>query len=196
MKYDKAKRTIILNREISQLDDFVISFCKNIKNYVVVSGYISIVFGRSRATEDIDLLIKIKDGGEFEEIWDKLKEKGFECINTSNSSEAFDMLKDFAIRFSKIGKPIPNMEFKIVKNEIDEYSLNNRIQLQLKDSIIFISPIEMQIAYKLMLGKNGNEKDIEDAKHLYELFKENIEYNELENLINKLGVLKEFEMIK
>jgi hypothetical protein len=196
MEYDKGARTIILNREISKLDDFVVNFCKNLADYVIVSGYVSIVFGRSRATEDVDLLAKIDNKKEFFSVWNRLKTAGFECINTSSPDEAFEMLKDFAIRFSEEGKPIPNIEFKIIKTEIEEYSFDNRIKLQLKNSSIFISPIEMQIAYKLMLGKNGNKKDIEDAKHLYELFREKIDDNELKILIKKLNVLKEFEMIK
>jgi hypothetical protein len=39
----------------------LLSFVKNLEKYfeyVVVSGYVSIVFGRARATEDIDILMK------------------------------------------------------------------------------------------------------------------------------------------
>ena len=34
---------------------------------------------------------------------------------------------------------------------------------------LYVSPIELQIAYKLLLG---SEKDIEDARHLYKLLEE------------------------
>lgn len=196
MDYNQKDKIITLNRQLSKLDKFVINFCKNLSNYVLVSGYISIVFGRSRATEDIDLLIKLKDKEEFLSIWSKLNKKRFECINTFNPNEAFEMLQDFAIRFSKSGKPIPNIELKTIKTETDRYSFDNRIKLQLKSSSIFISSIEMQIAYKLMLGKSENKKDIEDAKHLYELFKDKIDYDELNKLIKELNVSEEFEMIK
>jgi len=196
MEYSRKDKTIILNRELSKLDEFVLKFCKNLKDYVVVSGYISIIFGRSRATEDVDLLVRLKDKKEFFDIWNKLKTAEFECINTSSPDEAFEMLQEFAIRFSEKGKPIPNMEFKTIKTREGEYSFENKITLQLGNSSIFISPIEMQIAYKLMLGKNGNRKDIEDAKHLYELFKDKINNKELNNLIDRLNVSEEFEMIK
>lgn len=52
-------------------------------------------------------------------------------------------------------------------------------------SRIRISPIELQIAYKLYLG---SDKDYEDAAHLYTIFRENINNKELENFIKKLDI--------
>ncbi|MCK4553248.1 hypothetical protein KAT80_03520 [Candidatus Pacearchaeota archaeon] len=196
MEINLEKKEIILNKNINELDKFVLDFCRNFDNYVLVSGYVSILFGRSRATEDVDLLIPKMPLEKFKEIWDIIKEKDFECINTLNVEDAFKMLDEYAIRFCRKGKPVPNMEFKRSSNEIHEYSLKNKIKVKIKDGFLFISPIEMQIAYKLMLGKGGNEKDLEDAKHLYELFKENINKEELFNLINEFGVEEQFEIIK
>ena len=196
MEINLEKKEIILNKNINELDKFVLDFCSNLDDYVLVSGYISILFGRSRATEDVDLLISKMPLEKFKEIWKISKEKGFECINTLDVESAFKMLDEHAIRFCRKGKPIPNMEFKRSSNEVHEYSLKNKIKVKLKDGFLFISPIEMQITYKLMLGKEGNEKDLEDAKHLYELFKENINKEELFTLINKFGVEEQFEIIK
>ena len=196
MEINLERKEIILNKNINELDKFVLDFCRNFDNYVLVSGYVSILFGRSRATEDVDLLIPKMPLEKFKEIWDIIKEKDFECINTLNVEDAFKMLDEYAIRFCRKGKPVPNMEFKRSSNEIHEYSLKNKIKVKIKDGFLFISPIEMQIAYKLMLGKGGNEKDLEDAKHLYELFKENINKEELFNLINEFGVEEQFEIIK
>jgi uncharacterized protein (DUF1330 family) len=45
--------TVVLERELSMLDKFVIGFTRLLEKhgvrYVVVSGYVAIVFGRSRA---------------------------------------------------------------------------------------------------------------------------------------------------
>ena len=43
----------------------------------------------------------------------------------------------------------------------------------------------MQIAYKLYLG---SEKDIEDATHVYEMFKNKLDAELLNSLIEKLNV--------
>jgi hypothetical protein len=196
MEYDIKKREIKLDRTINELDRFVIDFCNLLDKYVLVSGYVSILFGRSRATEDVDLLIPKISWIEFSKTWKRLYGAGFECLNTSVSEEAFELVKEHNIRFSRKGKPLPNMEFKLIQNEIHEYSFKNKIKVVIKNEVLYISPLEMQIAYKLMLGKQGNEKDLEDAKHIYELFKEKLNKAELTRLIKDLDAEKEFKLIK
>jgi len=193
MKYYKNKKEIELNRELSILDDFVIKFCNLLDEYVVVSGYVSILFGRSRGTEGVDLLIPKLSENEFKKLWRKIYLNGFECLNTSKVNESYDYLKSHAIRFALKGKPVPNIEFKIIKNDLDKYSSDNKIKVKLKNGALFISPPEMQIAYKLFLA---SDKDLEDAKHIYELFKKDLNMKELERLINNLKVRRNFEKIK
>lgn len=192
MEYNISKKEIKLNRKINQLDKFVIDFTSLLDEYVIVSGYVSILFGRSRATEDIDLLAPITGLNNFKRLWSNIHKNGFECLNTSKAEDGFSMLKEHAIRFAKKGNPLPNIEFKLIKNEVDKYSYNNKIKVILETGEIFISPIEMQIAYKLFLG---SEKDLEDAKHLYKLF-DNINKEELNNLISKLKVKEKFRLIQ
>jgi len=196
MEYNINKKEIKLDRKINELDKFVIEFCSLLDKYVLVSGYVSILFGRSRSTEDVDLLIPKMNLEEFKRLWKRIDDSGFECLNTSIPQEAFNMVKEHNIRFSRKGKPIPNMEFKLIQNDIHRYSFENKIKVILGKNILYISPLEMQIVYKLMLGKQGNEKDIEDAKHLYELFKEKLNNSELLKLIKELEAEKEFELIK
>lgn len=202
MEYFNKKKEIALNRELNELDKFVIDFCNFLNEYVIVSGYVSILFGRSRSTEDVDLLIPQMSKEEFETLWNKLHNKDFECMNTSNPSEAFKMLKQHAIRFFKRGKPTPNIEFKIIKNDLDKYSFENRIKVILSKGELRISPLELQIAYKLFLAADGadkelqSDKDIEDARHLYKLFEQKINKEELLFFINKLRVNKKLKFLK
>ena len=196
MEYNPLKKEIKLNRKVSELDKFVIKFCNLLDEYVLVSGYVSILFGRSRSTEDVDLLVPKMNLEEFEKLWKKIHDSGFECLNTTLCQEAYDMVKEHNIRFSRKGKPIPNMEFKLIQNDIHRHSFDNKIKVIIGEDVLYISPLEMQIAYKLMLGRQGNTKDIEDAKHLYELFKEKLNNSELLKLIKELKVEKEFELIK
>ena len=193
MEYNPSKREIILKRKLNKLDEFVLDFVNSLRDYVVVSGYVSILFGRSRATEDIDLLIPKMSFLDFERLWKKLNEENFECLNTSKVKEAYKMLEEFAIRFSRKGKAIPNMAFKMISNDLHRYSFNKKIKVIIEDKIIYISPLEMQITYKLLLGSN---KDLEDAKHLYELFNEKLDKEELTYLINELKVKNKFDIIK
>lgn len=71
------------------------------------------------------------------------------------------------------------MEVKFPKNELDIWTLKNKKKVILNNEILFISPLELQIPFKLFLG---SEKDIEDARYLYRLFKDKL----------NTGLLKEF----
>lgn len=202
MEYYPDKKEIILDRELSNLDRLVIDFCNLLDSYVLVSGYVSILFGRSRGTEDVDLLIPLMSYPQFNKLWLKIHENGFECVTNSRTDDAFEMLKKHAIRFSISGKPTPNIEFKIIKTDLDKYSFGNRIKVKMGKESLFISPLEMQIAYKLFLAADGtdeelmSDKDIEDARHLYKIFKDKINKDELLIFINKLNVKKRLKWLK
>jgi len=51
----------------------------------------------------------------------------------------------------------------------------------------------MQIAYKIFLG---SEKDLEDAKHLFELFREDLKEDEILILLKELNVKRGLDLIK
>ncbi len=62
MEIEFREDEIIFDRELSLLDSFVLSFTKHLASnnikYVIVSGYVAILFGRSRISEDVDILIE------------------------------------------------------------------------------------------------------------------------------------------
>ena len=120
MKYDKNKKEIVLNRELSDLDKLVFKFIKILEkhvDYVIILGYVSILLGRSRATEDVDLYIERISFDKFLLIYNDLKENGFWCLNAEKSLEVFSYLRDgLAIRFAK-GMLIPNFEVKFPKRK-------------------------------------------------------------------------------
>lgn len=189
-----SKNKIELKKELNALDNFVIDFTSvlnrlNVK-YVVVSGYVSILFGRSRTSEDIDIIVEKMNKDEFGKLWRELS-KGFECIIIHELGKAYDeyLLTGHAIRFARKGTFIPNMEFKFPKVELDEWVLNERKEVSINGNKLFISPLELQISFKLFLG---SEKDIEDAKYLYKLFKNEIDTQLLNNFNRKLKIEEAF----
>ncbi|MHA1971694.1 MAG: hypothetical protein ACTSW1_01805 [Candidatus Hodarchaeales archaeon] len=173
LSYEKGR--IAIKKELNYLDELVISFTNLLEgiDYVLISGYIAILFGRNRASEDIDILIQNIEKEEFFDLWERITQQ-FECINTSNPRDALNeyLQNNSALRFFKDDNFIPNIEMKFVETQIDKWTLKNRMQINLNNTELFISPIELQIAYKLYLD---SEKDIEDAKFLYELFKEKLD---------------------
>lgn len=188
-----SKKRISMEKTMSSLDRFVFDFCNILEKegirYVVVSGYVAIVFGRSRNTEDIDILIEKINFKKFEKLWNELKKK-YDCINTDDMKTAYyDYLNTkTAIRFSRKCEIIPNIEFKFVKTQEDKFSLDNAVELNVNKRKILISPLELQIAYKLKLG---SDKDIDDAIFLYELFRKELNNEKLKKWTAYFKVPKE-----
>jgi len=189
MEIEYSKGSIILkNKSLSELDKFVIDFV-NVLNehfkYVIVSGYVAILFGRSRGTEDVDILTEKLTKSKFYNFVDEI-EGTYDFLNPENKEGLYEMLgENLGIRISKKNEIIPNIEFKFIKNKVEEFVLENRLKILLDDNLLYISPIEIQLAYKLYLG---SEKDIMDAAYLYELFQENIIRSEVEYWANYFNV--------
>lgn len=194
MEIGYTREKISLDKELNSLDRLVIDFTSVLNKlkikYVIVSGYVSILFGRSRASEDVDLIIERLDAERFRELWDAVS-GDFECINTSKADSAYSeyLMEKSAIRFAKEREFIPNIEVNFPKDELDRWTVANRKAVSLNKNGFFISPIEIQISFKLYLG---SEKDIEDARHLYRLFKEKLNREILLHFNRKLKVEEAF----
>ena len=80
------------------------------------------------------------------------------------------MLEDnLAICFADKEKVIPNMEVKSVHDNLDDYSLKNKIKVVMNEGYLWTSKISLQIAYKRYVLKSS--KYFEDALHLQKIFK-------------------------
>ena len=163
-----TKDSIELNKELSDLDIFTLDFIKILRKYteyVVISGYASILLGRSRSSEDVDIIIPKLNPETVNQLWNDLQRNKFYCLQTDSAEEMYNYLKDkFAIRFAKKNTVIPNIELKFVKNKIDEVTLQKKISVKINNEEIIISELELQIAFKENVLKSP--KDIEDALHL------------------------------
>ncbi|MFA4820529.1 MAG: hypothetical protein WC613_06255 [Candidatus Aenigmatarchaeota archaeon] len=158
---------IKLDRELSDLDKFAIGFAKSISNhtkYVIVSGYVSILLGRTRGSEDIDMLIPETNGKGWIKIYRALEKAGYQCINAA-AQDSFSYLKDgIAVRFAPKGSPVPNMEILFAEEDVQKLALSTKMTAVVGKDRIFISNLELQIAYKEIIL--GSPKDMEDARHL------------------------------
>ena len=182
------EKTIQLDRELSELDQIVLKFVNILQKhvrYVLVSGYVAILFGRSRGTEDVDFIIEKLSKDKFFKLYHELLENGFWSISVDDPQELFALLSEekLAVRFAEKGKVFPNMEVKFVRDALDTWALKERIKIIIKNGDLFTSQIEMQIAYKKFILKSP--KDLEDARHLQKLFNVN------EDKINKYKLILE-----
>jgi len=187
MEYIPNERKIVSKKVLNELDKLVLEFIGVVEKrvrYMIVSGYVAILLGRSRATEDVDILIERLDKNVFERIFSVLKEAGFYCLNCEAAMSAFKYLSQGeAIRFAKKRMVIPNFEVKFMKNSVEEECFKQCLKVEMGKKVLQVSNLELQIVFKEKILKS--EKDIEDARHLRMVFdeklnKEKIEYWERE----------------
>ena len=171
-----SKDAIRIDRILSDLDLFALDFVKILRKYAdysIVSGYVSILLGRARASEDIDIIIPKMEFHKFLLLLKELKKNGFYCLNSGNDRAAYDYIREnFAIRFAKKKTVIPNIELKFAKNKIDKISLDKTMTVKINDESIVISNLEMQVAFKETVLKSP--KDMEDARHIRNIAGKNL----------------------
>lgn len=176
-------------KQITLLDRFVFDFIgilEPLTSYVIVSGYVAILFGRSRGTEDVDILIPPLEKEKFRELHNALLSAGYEFLNAEDASGLHEMLtRKMGVRVAKREQFIPNIELKFFKDTVDRTVFDNRLEVTLPGARFFISPIEIQIAYKIHLG---SPKDIEDALFLFEIFRKHLDAVQLKEQMKAFRV--------
>ncbi len=195
---DVSQKVIRVSRKDYVVEDHVtVRFASILEDlgirYVVVAGYVAILFGRARRSDDIDFIVEPLGGEEFTRLCRALRENGFTLMQGDIGSEESikTVYKDYlargyAVRFMYDDVVIPNIEFKYASNPLHEYSLNNAYTVVVNNEYkLRIAPLELQIAYKLYLG---SDKDIGDAVFLYELFKPVLRRSMLREWCRRLGV--------
>jgi len=183
------KRIVLEEKYLTLLDHFVLDFIHILESKtpcVIVSGYVAILFGRSRGTEDVDILIPPLEKDLFFLLHAALISAGYEFLNAEDAGGLHDMLtQGMGIRAAKKDQFIPNIELKFLKDAVDQQVFRDRIEVEFSGKKICISPIDIQIAYKLYLG---SEKDTEDALYLFEIFRDNLDHARLQEWLRTFRV--------
>jgi len=167
---------IIINRELTELDNFVKSFLDVLKKhsgYLIVSGFVSIATGRTRGTEDIDILVPVMNRDEFKDLFQELLEKNFWCYQGEDWEKVYAYVEDLLnIRFARTNELFPNIEFIPIneKKKTKFFEFRHPQKMRVRDFEFKVPPIEFEILYKEIVL--GSKKDIADAKHLRTLFSE------------------------
>lgn len=192
MEYNKERREIKSCRVLNELDKLVLDFVKILEKhtgYIIISGYVSILLGRTRTTEDVDIFMKKMSFDKFLELYNELNVNGFWCINTDKVNEMYSYLNEnLAVRFARENQAVPNFEVKFTKREIDEEAFEDFITVVLEKGKLKISCLERHIAFKKYYL--GTDKDLEDAGHIEHTFKGQIDYdkvNKLRGVIEKIN---------
>ena len=187
----KTKREI---EDKTILDKFAEDFCKIVERhikYIVCSGFVAIAHGRSRGTEDIDMIVEKMSGEKFTKLHKDLIKNKFVCMQSDQPETIYDyLIRGMSVRYvwNEDGFFPPEMEIKFAKDPLDEQQIKERQKMPLTGLNIYFSSIEGNIAFKEELLKS--DKDLEDAKHLRIIYSGKID----ENKINRIK--KEIKKIK
>ncbi|NGM71335.1 hypothetical protein G6M89_20420 [Natronolimnobius sp. AArcel1] len=193
---------IRINRDLNALDvlagDVSAALSEQGIEHVLVSGYMVVLMGRSRGTEDIDTLIGISDISTetIEALADELENRGYwgSAMPLSSMNEMFQ--HGDPIRVARDGKRIPSVELKPTDLSHVSFQNQRRAIIGLDDGDQIHLPIvapEVQIAYKLDMGGNV---DFEDAYYLFKICKGELNSELLEGMVSKYEVEGEFHELK
>ena len=154
-----------------------------------MSGYVAVLFGRSRATEDIDVITERFDDGTADELAERLQEAGYWGSAMPLEDLHDTLADDLPVRVAEDGHRVPNVELKFAFDEYDRISLDDAIHVRLGGETIHIGSLEFQIAYKLNMGA---PRDYEDALYLHEVAGPSLNRTALKRYVTKLGVEDEY----
>lgn len=189
--------TLVVERPPNKLDELAIEFSEILDGlgieHVYVAGYVAILAGRARSTEDVDVLIERIDAETADDLAMRLDEAGFwgPAMPLTSMEEVLD--HGDPIWIAPADQITPHLELNVIRDEFDLASLENAMAARIDDRTIPIGPLELQIAYKLYLGA---QTDIEDAVHLYTLFEESLSVQRLEDWVTKLDVQDEYDRLE
>jgi len=174
--YRLKGETIIIDRELTNLDMFVKDFLdimKKYSDYEIVSGFVSIATGRTRGTEDVDIIFPLIEKSKFFDLFENLQKNNFWCYQGESPEEVYHYIQEMqSIRFARINEMFPNIEFIPFnkKKKAKYFEFTHPQKIKIKDFEFKIPPIEFEILYKEIVL--AGEKDIADALHLRTFFSE------------------------
>ncbi|PSP88422.1 hypothetical protein BRC90_07410 [Halobacteriales archaeon QS_4_69_34] len=188
---------VVIDKPPSDLDRLVLDVAEILERvdvrYAVVSGYVAVLFGRARATEDIDVIVERFDAATASELATALNDAGYWGSAMPLDELHETLTDDLPVRIAEQDHRVPNVELKFASDEYDCASLDDPITVHLRDGSVRIGPLELQIAYKLDMGA---QKDFEDALYLHEILEANLNRRALEAYVVKLGVEDEYERLR
>lgn len=183
---------LTIEKEVSTLDERTFEFLDVLESvgidYVVVSGYLLLLTGRNRMTEDVDVILAVSRRSELEAFAGRLAENGY--VATPPPIERLaEFIQDSHVDVSKEGTRVPSFDLSLADTEIERLALEDSLTVAFAGRTIPVCPLEQQIAYKLYLAGDPREwkgTDFEDALHLYRVFGEQLNREEIEAYVHEL----------
>jgi hypothetical protein len=184
------------DRDLNRLDELAVGFSEVLSrldiDHVFVAGYVAILAGRSRSTEDVDVFIERCSSERVDDLVAELEQEWYRGPAIPLSDTYGNLASGRNIWVAPDGEMTPHLEVKFPNDEFDRASLANAIDAHVGGETVPIGPLELRIAYKLSLG---GRTDLEDAAHLYTVFGETLSGDRLETWVERLDVEDRYERL-
>jgi len=188
---------VVLDKEPNDLDRLLLAVSDALESagvtYAAVSGYVAVLLGRARATEDIDVLVERFDATTADDLADGLTQRGFWGPAMPLDRLHGTLAEGLPFRIAEDGHRVPNVELKFPTDEYDRASLRDRVTVRFGTDSFTVGSLELQIAYKLRMDAR---KDREDALHLYRTLEDSLDVDELEQYVERLGVETAYDRLR
>lgn len=175
------------------IDRLALDFCSVLDaqgiRYAIVGGYVAILLGRPRESDDVDIISRPLDAAEFAALHSSLLET-FESLTPGSADLVFREhleagRESTAVRYSAPDTFVPNIEFKFARKALDHQGVRRRIPAVPNGHRVFVGPVEMQVAFKLFMGA---PKDYEDPRWIARVAEGWLDESEVWRVSESLGV--------
>lgn len=161
--------------------------------YAVVSGYVVVLLGRARATEDVDLITERFDEETAVELADRFTDAGFWGPAMPLESMYETLADDLPVRIAEADHRVPNVEVKFASDGYDRRSLRETVTVRFDGETLRVGGFELQIAYKLHMD---TPKDFEDALYLHDVAEPTLNTRKLEAYVEELDVADAYDRLR
>jgi hypothetical protein len=162
-------------------------------DYAVVSGYVVVLFGRARATEDVDVIVERFDADTGAELAERLADAGYWGPAMPLADLHGTLADDLPVRVAEDGHRVPNVELKFPTDRFDRASVRETVTVRFDDETVTVGNLELQIAYKLHMD---TPKDFEDALYLHEVAEPTLNTRTLEEYVDDLDVGDAYDRLR
>ncbi len=194
---DPLARRIYLTKEKLTPEDVIATKFADVLGtngikYAIIAGYVAILFGRTRRSDDVDFIIKHIEEDDFVKLIRESASAGFRLMQGNIFSETSIrnvyqnyLMQGYGVRLMLNEQILPNIELKIAATTVHNHAIEKAYEVVINNRYsIKISPLELQIAYKIKLG---SDKDLGDALFIYTLFKDALNPAELRKWCTQLS---------
>lgn len=171
--------------KLTQIVKNIHHYCEeNNIDYVIVGGFSVLVFGRTRMTMDIDIIID-HNQLDYDHFVNHFRKHGFD-INRSDLEVLDEELHGSFFEKDTMFR----IDLKGVHGNNEQISIKHALLANFNNVKAYFDNPNQLIAHKL---KFGSEQDLEDAYAVYYRSQELIDHNLLTSFAANLGVSRELE---